>query len=141
MSPAELAWLSTHMGHDVSTHKQNYRLHPTCIEITKVGKLLLAIDGETNEDVEPDIDATDIPTYSTTTESCQPGTSCQEPSAGMNVHVLLVIIDLCYWMYAIYVLIFIGYLLCNLTKNNLLNNYLTLILMTVTINKEPSSSH
>jgi len=33
------------MGHDVSTHKSNYRLHANAIEITKVGKLLLAVDG------------------------------------------------------------------------------------------------
>jgi len=45
MSPGEISWLSNHLGHDVSTHKNNYRLHAPSIEITKVGKLLMAIDG------------------------------------------------------------------------------------------------
>lgn len=48
MTPGELQWLSSHLGHDVGTHKKNYRLHSTAIEITKVGKLLMAID---NDDV------------------------------------------------------------------------------------------
>jgi len=45
MTPGELQWLSNHLGHDVGTHKKNYRLHATAIEITKVGRLLLAVDG------------------------------------------------------------------------------------------------
>jgi len=45
MSAAELQWLSGHLGHDVATHKKSYRLHPTAVEITKVGKLLLALEG------------------------------------------------------------------------------------------------
>ena len=44
MTPAELQWLSSHLGHDVSTHKKNYRLHPNSVEITKVGSLLMAVD-------------------------------------------------------------------------------------------------
>jgi len=32
------------MGHDVGTHKRNYRLHDNRIELTKVGKLLSAVD-------------------------------------------------------------------------------------------------
>lgn len=44
MTPAEVTWLSNHLGHDVSTHKTNYRLHAPAIEITKVGKILMAID-------------------------------------------------------------------------------------------------
>lgn len=44
MTPGEIQWLSNHMGHDVATHYCNYRLHAPAIEITKVGKMLLAID-------------------------------------------------------------------------------------------------
>ena len=44
MSAGELQWLSNHLGHDVATHKNNYRLHAPTIEITKVGKLLMEID-------------------------------------------------------------------------------------------------
>lgn len=33
------------LGHYVTTHKQKYRLHAPAVEITKVGRLLLAIDG------------------------------------------------------------------------------------------------
>ena len=45
MTPAELQWLSSHLGHDVATHKKNYRLHSTAVEIAKVGRLLLDIEG------------------------------------------------------------------------------------------------
>lgn len=44
MSPAELQWLSSHLGHDVATHKKNYRLHGTAVEIAKVGRMLMHID-------------------------------------------------------------------------------------------------
>lgn len=44
MTPNELQWLSSHMGHDVATHKKNYRLHDNHIELAKVGKLLTAVD-------------------------------------------------------------------------------------------------
>ena len=44
MTPNELQWLSGHMGHDVNTHKRNYRLHDNRIEVTKVGHLLTALD-------------------------------------------------------------------------------------------------
>lgn len=45
MTPGELQWLSGHLGHDISTHKKNYRLHSIAVEIAKVGKLLLDVDG------------------------------------------------------------------------------------------------
>ena len=44
MTPGELQFLSSHLGHDVSTHKNKYRIHSTAVEITKVGKLLMAVD-------------------------------------------------------------------------------------------------
>jgi len=51
MSNGELQWLSSHLGHDVATHKNNYRLHAPAIEITKVGKLLMEIDNGEAVDV------------------------------------------------------------------------------------------
>jgi len=47
MQPNELDWLSKHMGHNVEMHKQKYRLHDAACEITKIGRLLMAIDGGT----------------------------------------------------------------------------------------------
>jgi hypothetical protein len=44
MAPAEVEWLSCYMGHDKNVHKSSYRLHTSAVEITKVGKILTAID-------------------------------------------------------------------------------------------------
>jgi hypothetical protein len=70
MTPGELQWLSSHLGHDVATHKNSYRQHGTAVEMTKAGKLLLAVDSrnvsysgkkitalldESPSDVEPDV--------------------------------------------------------------------------------------
>ena len=40
----ELEWLARHMGHDVSVHRQYYRLQDSTLELAKVSKLLLAVD-------------------------------------------------------------------------------------------------
>lgn len=40
----ELEWLANHMGHDISVHKQYYRLQDHTLELAKISKLLLAID-------------------------------------------------------------------------------------------------
>ena len=40
----ELEWLARHMGHDVSIHKEYYRLHDHTIELSKISRLLLAVD-------------------------------------------------------------------------------------------------
>jgi len=45
MSPGELQWLSSHLGHNVITHNKNYRFHQTAFQITRVGKVLMAVDG------------------------------------------------------------------------------------------------
>jgi len=47
MIPAETEWLSCHFGHDVGTHKRNYRLHTSAVEITKVAPMLNHIDSGT----------------------------------------------------------------------------------------------
>ena len=40
----ELEWLARHMGHDLSIHKEYYRLHDHTIELSKISRLLLAVD-------------------------------------------------------------------------------------------------
>ena len=40
----ELEWLANHMGHDLSVHKEYYRLQDHTLELAKISKLLLAID-------------------------------------------------------------------------------------------------
>ncbi|CAB4023743.1 Hypothetical predicted protein [Paramuricea clavata] len=40
----ELDWLARHLGHDIRTHREYYRLHESTIEIAKISKLLLAVD-------------------------------------------------------------------------------------------------
>ena len=44
LKPNEIGWLSEHMGHNVAIHNAAYRLHTSAIEITKVGRLLTALD-------------------------------------------------------------------------------------------------
>lgn len=44
MSPAEVEWMSCHLGHEVNTHKRSYRQHTAAITITKVGPLLNLLD-------------------------------------------------------------------------------------------------
>ncbi|XP_028397269.1 uncharacterized protein LOC114521069 [Dendronephthya gigantea] len=40
----KLDWLAKHLGHDIRTHREYYRLHGSTIEIAKISKLLLAVD-------------------------------------------------------------------------------------------------
>jgi hypothetical protein len=40
----ELDWLARHLGHDIRTHREYYRLHESTIEIAKISKLLLDVD-------------------------------------------------------------------------------------------------
>ena len=44
MDDKECEWLSNHLGHTVKTHKEFYRQHEGVVEITKIGKLLLATE-------------------------------------------------------------------------------------------------
>jgi len=44
MTPGQVQWLASHLGHEIGTHKRNYRLHPKEIEVTKVGRILCAMD-------------------------------------------------------------------------------------------------
>lgn len=45
LKEGEVGWLSEHLGHQVSIHNTAYKLHTSAIEITKVGRLLTALDG------------------------------------------------------------------------------------------------
>ena len=45
LSENDLDWVAKHLGHDIRIHRDFYRLHDSTIELAKVSKLLLAIDG------------------------------------------------------------------------------------------------
>ena len=40
----ELEWVADHLGHDIEVHREFYRLQESTLEVSKVSKLLLAID-------------------------------------------------------------------------------------------------
>lgn len=40
----ETDWLARHLGHDIRIHRDFYRLHESAIELTKVSRILLAVD-------------------------------------------------------------------------------------------------
>ena len=42
----EQEWLANHLGHSVNIQKEFYRVHESTIELTKVGKMLLGMDGD-----------------------------------------------------------------------------------------------
>lgn len=44
MSENEYDWLARHLGHDIRVHREFYRMHESAIELTKVSRLLLAVD-------------------------------------------------------------------------------------------------
>lgn len=56
----ECDWLARHLGHDIRVHREFYRLHENTVELTKVSRLLLAVDqgkahtfaGKSLEDIE-----------------------------------------------------------------------------------------
>lgn len=61
LTSGELEWLSNHMGHDLNIHKDFYRLHESTIEMTKVSKLLLAVDkGEASKFAGKQLDEIDL---------------------------------------------------------------------------------
>jgi hypothetical protein len=50
LSSGELKWLANHLGHDVNIHENVYRMHDSVIELSKVSRLLMAVDaGKTCE--------------------------------------------------------------------------------------------
>nr|CAI5839771.1 unnamed protein product [Callosobruchus analis] len=56
----ECDWPARHLGHDIRVHREFYRLHESTVELTKVSRLLLAVDqgkahtfaGKSLEDIE-----------------------------------------------------------------------------------------
>ncbi len=41
---SELEWLARHMGHDLSVHREYYRLHDHTLELSKISRLLFEVD-------------------------------------------------------------------------------------------------
>lgn len=44
LSHGETEWLSNHLGHQVEIHKDVYRQHESTVELTKISKILLAVE-------------------------------------------------------------------------------------------------
>ena len=44
LESGEIDWLARHLGHDIRTHRQYYRLHESTVELAKISKLLIAVD-------------------------------------------------------------------------------------------------
>jgi len=44
LSENDMDWLARHLGHDIKTHRQFYRLHESIVELAKISKLLVAVD-------------------------------------------------------------------------------------------------
>jgi len=44
LTPGEMEWLANHLGHDINIHRDVYRLHESSIEISKISRLLLAVE-------------------------------------------------------------------------------------------------
>ena len=58
LSEAELTWITNHLGHTKDVHKGWYRKEDATIELTKVAKVLVAIDaGETRSIQKKKIDS------------------------------------------------------------------------------------
>lgn len=44
MSENEYDWLARHLGHDITVHREFYRMHESAIELTKISRILMAVD-------------------------------------------------------------------------------------------------
>lgn len=44
LSENQTDWLARHLGHDARVHREYYRLQESSVELTKVSKLLLAVE-------------------------------------------------------------------------------------------------
>ena len=44
LTSGEMEWLCNHLGHNVEINRNYYRQHPGIVEITKMSKLLTAVD-------------------------------------------------------------------------------------------------
>ncbi|XP_038073460.1 uncharacterized protein LOC119741677 isoform X2 [Patiria miniata] len=90
LKDSQLDWLADHLGHSINVHRDYYRLSAPTIELTKVAKLMLAIDsGNVGKFVgksldEIDLDDIPVPDMDSDTEEAQVGTS--EAAAGSTTH-------------------------------------------------------
>ena len=50
LSGTEVDWLARHLGHDITVHREYYRLHDSSVELAKISKLLLKVDGGNPQD-------------------------------------------------------------------------------------------
>lgn len=44
LSENDLRWLAEHLGHNIDVHREYYRLQQSTVELSKVSRLLMAID-------------------------------------------------------------------------------------------------
>ncbi|KAF5269754.1 hypothetical protein FQR65_LT17931 [Abscondita terminalis] len=44
LSKNEYDWLARHLGHDIRVHREFYRPHESAVELTKVSRILIAVD-------------------------------------------------------------------------------------------------
>ena len=44
LNGSELDWLARHRGHDIAVHREYYRLHESTVELSKVSRLLMAVE-------------------------------------------------------------------------------------------------
>ena len=49
LNSSEIEWLANHLCHNVGTHQEYYRLHDNATELSKVSRLLLAVDNGKEE--------------------------------------------------------------------------------------------
>ena len=52
MTDSELTWVTNHLGHTKDIHKKWYRQEDSTIELTKIAKVLVAIDNGDSRDVQ-----------------------------------------------------------------------------------------
>lgn len=45
LSENETDWLARHLGHDIRVHRDFYRLHDSSVELAKISRILLAVEG------------------------------------------------------------------------------------------------
>ena len=44
LKETEYDWLARHLGHDIRVHRDFYRMHESAVELTKISRVLLAVD-------------------------------------------------------------------------------------------------
>ena len=52
MSESELTWVTNHFGHTKDIHRNWYRREDATIELTKIAKVLLAVDSDESRNMQ-----------------------------------------------------------------------------------------